>query len=446
MIRKLMTLYFCIVLINVSFISKTIESSNIERLTVNIIEKCSIINKGWVEESNGVKILHLNGSFYEMGYQLGYFLKYELLRNLRGLSNYIPDESFRLWNTQKNYIPSEIVDYIQGTADAIGLSFDDVGCIWIWERNPTRPDSHCSSYIADGPATKRNEIIHVYSLDFSFGPLDPITGLCVLDDPVLIVAKPDNGYAFMYPTFAGYVVESGVNEKGISISNTASPSKDENDYGAPVGIRVFEVLFHASTLEEAINILNKNRTFGYNFLVSDVNKNEGYVLEQTANLTYLSTWNDTTESKRPFYQLDHILRRTNCFINPETSATQRDYYNPKDLRNFLNFNFSDFSGLNNWCYYIHYKAISKGCQKFLGDLDLNTALSLIRNVYLNKYGGLTWFFLQKTYLKGIAWYQWSFCPKTGDILICYASGDKIASENPIHYFNFFELLEEEPPK
>ena len=183
------------------------------------------------------------------------------MRNLRGfgLLDTIPrDELFKLWNIQKNYIPFEIVDYIQGTADAIGLSFDDIGCIWIWERNCSL---HCSSFIADGPATKSDEIIHVYSLDFPTRPKDPITGLCVLDDPVLIIAKPDNGYAFMYPTFAGYVVESGVNEKGISISNTASPCKDENDYGAPVGIRIFEALFHASNLEEAINIINKNRNF-----------------------------------------------------------------------------------------------------------------------------------------------------------------------------------------
>ncbi len=41
-----------------------------------------------------------------------------------------------------------------------------------------------------------------------------------------------------------------------------------------------------------------------------------------------------------------------------------------------------------------------------------------------------------------SWYQWSYSPKTGDMLICYASKDKTASENPIHHFNLFDLLEE----
>jgi hypothetical protein len=63
----------------------------------------------------------------------------------------------------------------------------------------------------------------------------------------------------MYPTFAGYVVECGVNEKGISICNLYAYTNDTNDYGTPGLIRVFEVLIHASTIEEAVTILNENR-------------------------------------------------------------------------------------------------------------------------------------------------------------------------------------------
>jgi len=438
--KKIIVFCLCALLISISANAKMIESPNTEKLTENKIQKIDIINKGWVEDSNGVKILHLNGSFYEMGYQLGHFLKYEIIRNLRGfgLSDTISkNESFRLWNIQKNYVPDEIVDYIQGTADATGLTFDEIGCIWIWEKNCSLS---CSSVIAEGPATKSNDVIHVYSLDFPVRPVDPITGLCVLGDPVLIVAKPDSGYGFMYPTFAGYVVESGVNEMGISLSNTASPCKDENDYGAPIGIRLLDALIQSSNLEEAINILNTNRTYGYDILISDLNENKGYVIEQTANLSYLCAWNDTNESKRPFFQLDHVIRRTNHFINPETAATQRDYYNLKDIRYLLHFKFGN---MYEW---YRYKAISSGYQKYIGDLDLNNALSLIRDVYLGKHGGVIWYIIRNTVMKDWgSWYQWSYSSKTGDMLICYASQDKMASENPIHHFNFYEMLEEELP-
>jgi hypothetical protein len=42
-------------------------------------------------------------------------------------------------------------------------------------------------------------------------------------------------------------------------------------------------------------------------------------------------------------------------------------------------------------------------------------------------------------------HQWVACPKTGDMLICFASKDRIASINPVHHFNLFKLLESEPP-
>ena len=82
----------------------------------------------------------------------------------------------------------------------------------------------------------------------------------------------------------------------------------------------------------------------------------------------------------------------------------------------------------------------------MGDLNLLNALLLIRDVYLGKHGGLGWYIIKNIRLKNFnSWYQWSYSPKTGDMLICYASQDRVASLNPIHHFNFFELLEQKPP-
>lgn len=437
--KKIIILLICILLNSISIpaqlldVSKTRDSENDPFITTFLVN-------GWVEQVSGVKILHLKGSFYEMGYQLGYFLKNEIQRNLRafGLSaNQSQYNTSELWATQKHFVPGDLVEYIQGTADAVGVSFDDIGCMWIWERNCSL---HCASFIASGTATKNNELIHVYSLDFPSRPTDPVTGLCALDDPVLIVGEPDEGYAFLYPSFAGYVVESGMNEKGLAISNTASPCTDENDYGSPVGIRIFEALYTASSQKEAIQVLNSNRTYGYDFFISDIKNNEGYVLEQTAHFTYLGTWNSSCESNYPYYELDHIIRRTNCFLHPETAATQRTYYNPLDIRNVCT------AGLSDMYVWSYYHAISKSCQRYIDEkqekLNISTALQTIRDVFLNNSGGLVWFLLKITLLKHfIPWYQWAYTPRTGDLHICFTSQDKIASENPIIQVNFFELLE-----
>ena len=42
-------------------------------------------------------------------------------------------------------------------------------------------------------------------------------------------------------------------------------------------------------------------------------------------------------------------------------------------------------------------------------------------------------------------HQWVGCPETGDIAVSFASANKPAFENTVHYFNLFELLESTPP-
>jgi hypothetical protein len=39
------------------------------------------------------------------------------------------------------------------------------------------------------------------------------------------------------------------------------------------------------------------------------------------------------------------------------------------------------------------------------------------------------------------YHQWVACPETGDMAISFASDDKTAQYNQVHYFNLFDLLE-----
>jgi hypothetical protein len=42
-------------------------------------------------------------------------------------------------------------------------------------------------------------------------------------------------------------------------------------------------------------------------------------------------------------------------------------------------------------------------------------------------------------------FQLAACPETDDMLVSFATEDKNAFENPVHYFNLFELLNFESP-
>jgi hypothetical protein len=44
-----------------------------------------------------------------------------------------------------------------------------------------------------------------------------------------------------------------------------------------------------------------------------------------------------------------------------------------------------------------------------------------------------------------AWNMWVGEPETGDIVVCFAQGNRIAFDNPVHYFNFYTLLNATPP-
>jgi len=440
MSKKIIGFLVCLVLVlNFIPVTKSVILSN----------NNDLLDGGWVEECNGIKIVHLKGSFYEMGYQQGYLLKYDILQNLRGFFSCIDsyDDLLEQWNIQKNYTSENVLKFIRGIADGADVSPEVMGCMWIWDEylygkmgNPWEDClySHCSTLAAWGQATQSNELIHVHSFDMPSDIKDPITGINILEKPVLIVADPDEGYGFMYPSFAGFIAAGGVNERGISISMAGSFNSDVTKYGTPYNIRIFEALYSASNSNKAIEIVTTNETFGLIYFICDGDIPVGYVVETTSNLTYVGTWDDSTESNRPFWQIDHVIRRTNCFINYKTTETQRKFYHPGDIRYLIRGHKGLFYAWN------HYKAISKGCERHWGKLDLQLLMEVFRNVYRGRYG-IIWFFIRIQSAMPWPWFQWVCCPKTGDMLISYSDGERSSEYNPVHHFNLFKLLNSNSP-
>ena len=93
--------------------------------------------------------------------------------------------------------------------------------------------------------------------------------------------------------------------------------------------------------------------------------------------------------------------------------------------------------------WLHYIALSKGIESQWGKLDLSKTMTVLRNVYLGR-TDIRFFILQKLG-RYTTPYQWVMCPETGDFVVSFAIRDKNAFENPVHFFNLFDLLETEPP-
>ena len=443
--NKKISVLFLVLLLFILMIPVTISSGIIQNVEKKLFLKTiNYFDDGWLEERDGVKILHLNGSNYDMGYQHGILLKNEINANFRAFCNWISERGFSYeqlvekWNIMEPYLPQCYIDEIKGVADGSGLSIENVSVYNIGFYLVV----NCGSFAAWGPATIDGRLYHARSHDFPTKIKDPETGTYLVETQILIVRKPIGFFSSVSPSEAGMVTASdGLNDMAIATGMLSSWTDDETLNGINVGFRMRMVLDTASNITEALNIITSNKTLGYNFIVSDGKIPIGYAVETTANLSYVGIWDNPTEATHPFWKIDYVVRRSNMFINTSTAKTQRKQYNPSIFPLFsMLFKKNQMSGTSisaagPW---VHYTAISKGIESEWGNLDLNKTMNVLRNIYLGKTD--IRYLIIHILGGGKTPYQLVSCPETGEFVVSFATKDKNAYENPTHYFNLFELL------
>lgn len=407
------------------------------------------LNGGWLEERNGVNILHLSGSYYDMGYQHGYLLKDEIEENMRMMLGFLFQEGYsysdllEIWHVMEGFLPQEYMEEMQGMADGSGMSYETIAVYNMWPA--VFNHLYCFGGSLWGSATEEGRLYHVRSLDWAggFGFYDEEGDSYLRENQVLMVRNPDRGYASVVPEFAGDIsCWGGINERGVGVSETTCLTYDTTFQGISAAFRMRMVLDRAATAEKAIAIMTENRTCGWNFIVSDGNIPRGYVIEQTANLVYVGTWFDSVEDISPFWAIEDVVRRGPCFINPMCAATQKErpFYDPSGLRGFVLYMLGKNPYFSVWSLY---RAVSRGIERHHGELDANSTMELLRDAYMGK-TDMVFLLLQ---LMGTyrSFHQWVACPETGDILVSFADKTHPATRNPVHHFNLHELVAAEPP-
>lgn len=400
---------------------------------------------GWLEERDGMKILHLAGSHYEMGYQHGMLLKNETRQNLRA---YIHSSSASfatlraMWNETAPYVPDAYIQEMQGIADGAGVSFEEVAVAYM---AVLRGAMGCFGISAWGPATEDGRLYHARSFDLPMDIQDPVSGRYVHENSVLIVRNPDDGYASLSPSVAGSMHGGGgINEQGIALGTQTCWSDDQTLRGTPVIFRVQMVMDYAATAEEAIAFLLSNSTLGWNFVLSDAKVPVGYAVEVTANHSYVGTFDDPVESTPPFWAIDHVVRRTNFFLDPATAATQREHYDPSGIKGFVRiFTEKDIFFVVWWSY----RTMSELLEEHWGTFTCNRTMSLFQEGYRGDTDMVLKLLIMLTEGTSFnrAWNMWVACPETGDMVVSFATRDTIAFATPCHYVNLYALLNESPP-
>ena len=442
------TVTFIIGLLIIPVLSPVITSSTSEQ--AQKAPHTNLLAGGWVEQRDGLTILHVNGSHYQMGYQHGSLLREQVQEDIRAFLTFANasisyDTLLGWWNLESPYVPQEYKDEMQGVADGAGISYEGIAvAITAIEY----ADHGCYGISAWGNATTNGTLYHTRSFDLPSTIKDPVTGRHPYENSILIVRKPDDGLASLAPSIAGSThTGGGINEDGVALGIQICWSKDQTFEGNPYQFRVQAVLDHATTAQEAIDILNANRTHGFNFVVSQASPAIGFALEQTENLTYVGTYNGSAESLPPFYQLDHIVRRTNVFLDPTIAKTQRLLYDPSGFLSFLVLLLHKWIISPYYAVYHLYDSVSKQLVAANNSLDLNSTMAALQNGYRSPND----FILRLIEILGKgtgmaeAWNQWTACPSTGDLVVSFADSSAMAYKTPVYYVNLFKLLHESPP-
>jgi hypothetical protein len=429
------------ILISISIFATTIPSC------IHAIDVTTPLEGGWIEEVNGVTILHVEGTYYEMGYQHGYFLKQYIRENIRAFLSgfehfgWAYDDILEVWHVQEHYLPDIYKREMRGMADGSGLSYETIAVhnTWMGVYNQLFTCWGASMW---GNATIDGELLHMRSVDGMNMIQDPKTGSFIYENQVILIRDPIDAYASIAPIFAGdIIVIGGFNEQSVAVSELTIIADDITYHGINAGFRMRMVLDHASNGFEAISMMNSNRTDCWNFIVSDGNLPMGFAIEQSANFAYAYCWFDYVESIEPFWSIRDVVRRGNVYLTPQLAEREigRTQYDISGLKGLFRYILGrDISYL----IWIQYKAISDEIEKEYGTLTYESALELIRNVYLGKTNVMFRVLWQQNSKSAR---QWVGLPKTGDFAICFAENGNEPYQNAIHSFNFYELLHSNPP-
>jgi hypothetical protein len=258
----------------------------------------------WQERVDGIHLLKLVGSHYEMGKQHGAMLRDEVRRGpIPYYRTYLERMMGRAglgalaplaWTLVQRGIgdrvarafPDYALDAIRGLADGAQLDYDELleGCslpdslLWVASKvmglRGVGPAMHhrlalglgCTSAIAWGDATSDGKLLHARNLDYHGVDCWPST-------TAVIFHEPDDGLRYVSVGAAGVVMGgvTAMNEAGLTLTVHQHMFTAETQLGGmPVGCVGDRIMREARSLDDAEAILRQQRPIGcWTYLITD---------------------------------------------------------------------------------------------------------------------------------------------------------------------------------
>lgn len=225
---------------------------------------------------NNLKVIHLEGNNYEIGYQHGKILSkyikksietryHHLKSNLNiSLSEAIKESQKYLPDAEK-YFP-EYINEIEGIAKGANIPFEKVFFIQVASEFAYRPDTSCSAFAITPRYTEYNEVIIGQNWDTI---KEYQTNLFIYN------IKPINKPEMLMFGYAGVIGYMGINNIGVAhVVNSLKSSKWR--YGV-THYFLHRKLYEMKKANEFIDLINNIPiSSAANFLISD---NQGTILD-----------------------------------------------------------------------------------------------------------------------------------------------------------------------
>lgn len=329
--------------------------------------------KGYLEEVEGTKVLHLKGSPYEMGFQHGALAREQVRNTLSQIDNLLNEakkdyglprfaSEFLLsceYRICMPYIPDRYQREMEGLADGSGVELKKLRWLLVVSELTER---YCSAFAVFGKATGNGKLYHGRNLDW-------MMGAGIQDNAVLILYEPDGYVPFASVGYFGMTgVLSGMNMEGISISQIGATTKDGAFSGVPLMVMLRRILEESKDLNTPTELITKSkRTVGYNYVVADGKAMAARAFETCAHHCGVFSDNDPKETAKYAIPIENAVFRADEAMDQTVRSFQtcsNGYPNMPD-------------GCESYDH--RYKGIANDIKAHYGAIDEKVALDILKN-------------------------------------------------------------------